>query len=174
MADETHNQKPQLNQPSPATQPARSFTSGQSSDRRTQSTAATPQTRTQAPKASVPKARRMKLSLTKVDPWSVAKVSFLLAIALGIIQIVAVAVFWWLLSTVGVFDQVNTMISQTGLNTSSMDISSFLGFGQVTSWVTIFSVFEVLLIVIIATIGAFLYNVVSALVGGVHVTLGDD
>lgn len=116
----------------------------------------------------------MKLSLTKVDPWSVAKVSFLLAIALGIIQIVAVAVFWWLLSTVGVFDQVNTMISQTGLNTSSMDISSFLGFGQVTSWVTIFSVFEVLLIVIIATIGAFLYNVVSALVGGVHVTLGDD
>jgi hypothetical protein len=116
----------------------------------------------------------MKLSLTKMDPWSVAKVSFLLSIAFGIIQIVAVAILWGLLSAVGLFDKVNTVISQTGLSGNGMDVTSFLGFGQVVSWVTIFAVFEVILIVILATIGAFLYNVVSSLVGGVHVTLGDD
>lgn len=129
---------------------------------------------TESPSVAVPKARRMKLSLTKVDPWSVAKVSFLLSIAAGIIQIVAVGIVWWLLSEVGIFDKVNTVISQTGLASGGLDVSSFLGFGQVISWVTIFAVFEVVLVVIIATIGAFLYNVVSALVGGVHVTLGDD
>jgi hypothetical protein len=129
---------------------------------------------TDQPSVAVPKARRMKLSLTKMDPWSVAKVSFLLSIAFGIIQIVAVAILWGLLSAVGLFDKVNTVISQTGLSGNGMDVTSFLGFGQVVSWVTIFAVFEVILIVILATIGAFLYNVVSSLVGGVHVTLGDD
>ena len=127
-----------------------------------------------APSVAVPKARRMKLSLTKVDPWSVAKVSFLLSIAVGIIQIVAVGILWTLLSQIGLFDKLNTVISQTGLASNGMDVSSFLGFGQVISRVTIFAVFEVVLVVILATIGAFLYNVVSALVGGVHVTLGDD
>ncbi|MCI1984435.1 MAG: DUF3566 domain-containing protein [Bifidobacteriaceae bacterium] len=127
-----------------------------------------------APSVAVPKARRMKLSLTKVDPWSVAKVSFLLSIAFGIIQIIAVSILWWLLSAVGLFDKLNTVISSTGLSSSGVDVNSFLGFGQVISWVTIFAVFEVLLIVILATVSAFLYNVVSSLVGGVHLTLGDD
>jgi hypothetical protein len=101
-------------------------------------------------------------------------VSFLLSIALGIIQLVAVAILWWLLSAVGIFDQLNTVISSTGLSSSGMDVSSFLGFGQVLSWVTIFAVFEVILIVILATVSAFLYDVVSSLVGGIHLTLGDD
>jgi hypothetical protein len=127
-----------------------------------------------APSVAVPKARRMKLSLTKVDPWSVAKVSFLLSIAFGIIQIIAVSILWWLLSAVGLFDKLNTVISSTGLSSSTVDVNSFLGYGQVISWVTIFAVFTVLLIVILATVSAFLYNVVSSLVGGVHLTLGDD
>ena len=39
---------------------------------------------------------------------------------------------------------------------------------------TIFSIVEMVIITILCTIFALLYNVVSALVGGVHVTLGDD
>ena len=120
---------------------------------------------------AVPRARRMKLSLTHVDPWSVAKVSFLLAIAGAVIQIVAVALVWALLDAMGLFAKITTMMSSTGLN---FDLSSVLQFGTVISAVTIFSIFEVVLIMVLATIGAFLYNVVCALVGGVHVTLGDD
>ena len=37
-----------------------------------------------------PRARRMSLSLTRIDAWSAAKVAFMLSIAGGIIQIVAV------------------------------------------------------------------------------------
>ena len=40
--------------------------------------------------------------------------------------------------------------------------------------VTIFSIVEVVLITLLVTIITLLYNVVTALVGGVHVTLGDD
>ena len=123
----------------------------------------------------VPKARRMRLSVVKVDPWSVAKVSFMLSIALGIIQVACVTILWWILSTVGVFDKVSSLVSSAGLSgKNGFDIMNFFGLSRVVSAVTLFSIFEVVVIVILAVIGAFLYNVVSSLVGGVHVTLGDD
>ena len=40
-----------------------------------------------APRRSAPRARRMSLSLTRVDAWSVAKVTFMLSIAVAIIQV---------------------------------------------------------------------------------------
>ena len=39
----------------------------------------------------------MSLSLTRIDAWSAAKVAFMLSIAGGIIQIVAVTLLWLLL-----------------------------------------------------------------------------
>ncbi|OZG56676.1 hypothetical protein BTIS_1780 [Bifidobacterium tissieri] len=125
-------------------------------------------------KSSVPRARRMKLSLTKVDPWSVTKVSFLLSIAGALIQVIAVALIWLLLNSIGLFDNITQIVSTTGLDSGGLDIASFFGIGKVLSAVTIFSIFEIVLVTVLATIGAFLYNVVSSLVGGVHLTLGDD
>jgi hypothetical protein len=116
----------------------------------------------------------MRLSLTRVDPWSITKVSFLLAIAGAIIQIVAIALIWLLLNSIGLFDNVTQLISKTGLDAGGFDLSSVLSLSTVLSAVTIFSIFEVVLVVVLATIVAFLYNIVSSLVGGVHVTLGDD
>ena len=125
-------------------------------------------------KSSIPRARRMKLSLTKIDPWSVTKVSFLLAIAVGIIQVVAMAAVWALLNSIGLFDNITQIVSTTGLDSSGVDVAGFLSLSKVLSVTTIFSIFEVVLITVLATIGAFIYNLVSALVGGVHLTLGDD
>lgn len=125
-------------------------------------------------KSEVPRARRMKLSVTHVDPWSVTKVSFLLSIALGIIQLVAVALVWVLLNSIGLFDNITQLVSTTGLDSGNMDIGSLFSLGTVLSATTIFSIVEIVLLTVLATIGAFLYNIVGALVGGVHVTLGDD
>ncbi len=59
-----------------------------------------------------PRARRMSLSLTRIDAWSAAKVAFMLSIAGGIIQIVAAALLWMMLNVVGVFDQVTQIVSR--------------------------------------------------------------
>lgn len=125
-------------------------------------------------KVQVPRARRMQLSLTYVEPWSVAKVSFLLAIAGAVIQVVAASLLWFLLNAIGLFDNITQMVSKTGLDAGGIDLSSVLSLGTVISSVTIFSIFEIIFVVVMATIGAFLYNVVGSLVGGIHVTLGDD
>jgi hypothetical protein len=116
----------------------------------------------------------MNLSLTRLDAWSVAKVTFLLGVAGGIIQIVAAALVWALLNAVGVFDQVTQIVSSTGLDSSGFNLSDVFSISTVLSAVTIFSIIEVILFTLLSTIIALLYNVVSSLVGGVHMTLGDD
>jgi hypothetical protein len=121
-----------------------------------------------------PRARRMNLSLTHCDAWSVAKVTFLLGVAGAIIQIVAAALIWILLNVVGVFDQVTQIVSSTGLDAGGFNLADVFSLSMVLSAVTIFSIVEVVLITLLAIILAWLYNVISSLVGGVHITLGDD
>ncbi len=121
-----------------------------------------------------PRARRMSLSLTRIDAWSAAKVAFMLSIAGGIIQIVAAGMLWATLDVVGVFDQVTQIVSSTGLDAGGFDLTNVFSLSTVLSVVTILSIFEVILITVLVVIITLLYNVVSTLVGGVHVTLGDD
>ena len=127
-----------------------------------------------APRGGAPRARRMSLSLTRIDAWSAAKVAFMLSIAGGIIQIVAVTLLWLLLNVVGVFDQVTQIVSSTGLDAGGFDLANVLSLSTVLSAVTIFSIIEVVLFTVLVVILTLLYNVVSTLVGGIHVTLGDD
>lgn len=97
-----------------------------------------------------------------------------MSVAGGIIQIVAVALIWVLLNVVGVFDQVTQIVSSTGLDAGGFNLASIFSFGTVLSAVTIFAIVGVIIATLFAVILAALYNVVSQLVGGVHVTLGDD
>lgn len=123
---------------------------------------------------SAPRARRMNLSLTHINAWSVAKVTFMLAIAGAIINIIAAALVWLLLDAVGVFGRMTQIMSSTGLDAGSLDLQNILSFSTMLSAVTIISVIGVVLITLLVTIITLLYNVVSTLVGGVHITLGDD
>lgn len=127
-----------------------------------------------SPRRSTPRARRMNLSLTHVNAWSVAKVTFILSIAGAIIEVLAAALVWLLLDAVGVFDQLNNIVSSTGLAADSLNLSSVFSLSTVLSVVTILAIVGVVLVTLLATIIALLYNVISALVGGVHITLGDD
>jgi hypothetical protein len=121
--------------------------------------------------------RRVKLTVSRVDPWSVMKMSVLLSVALGIAMVVMVAVLWSILSGMGVFDQIDEAVRQIvsgGESQSNFSILDFVGFGQVLSLSIVVAVIDVLLITAIATLAAFLYNVCSALVGGLQLTLTDD
>lgn len=119
----------------------------------------------------VPRARRMNLSITRVDPWSVTKMAFMLSIAGAIIQLVAVTLIWFIVDAVGLFDVVNELGTRIS---SSFNLTDILSLPRVIGAITILSVFEIIIICVMAAIGALLYNVSSRLVGGIHVTLGDD
>ena len=120
--------------------------------------------------------RRVKLSVSRVDPWSVMKMSFLLSVAVGIASVVMVAALWMVLSGMGVFADINRTVEEVlnSSNGSTFDLMDYIGLGRVVSLSIVIGVIDVILMTAIATLGAFLYNVCSSLVGGLQLTLTDD
>jgi hypothetical protein len=123
------------------------------------------------------RARRARLRLSRIDPWSVMKVSFLLSIAFGIVTVVSVFMVWSVLGAAGVWSSINNTVSDTvssGNNVSSFNIEDYLGMSRVLGFTMLVSVIDVVLITAIATLGAFLYNMAASLLGGIEVTLAED
>jgi hypothetical protein len=119
--------------------------------------------------------RRAQLRLVQVDAWSVMKTSFLLSIALGIVLVVAVAIIWGVLGAAGVWDSINSIVQQAvGGQGKQFDIEEYVGTSRVLGFTMIVAVVDVILITAIATLGAFLYNLSAALLGGIEVTLAED
>lgn len=121
------------------------------------------------------KARKARLLVSKVDPWSVLKMAFLLSVALGIITVVAAIVIWTVLDFTGIFDRVNELLQEiAGSESGAFDLRQFASLGQVVSFATIIAVVNVVLLTALAMLSAVLYNISSTLVGGIGVTLTDD
>jgi hypothetical protein len=118
--------------------------------------------------------RRVRLSVSRVDPWSVMKLSFLLSVGIGIMIVVAAAVVWFVLDGLAVFTQLNDLVTQIVGKESPVDILQYVAFSKVVSGATVVAVVDVVLLTALSTIGAFLYNITAALVGGVTLTLTDD
>jgi hypothetical protein len=120
--------------------------------------------------------RRARLRLVHLDPWSVMKTSFLLSVAFGIVTVVAVAVVWSVLGAAGVWDSINSTVSDVvgGESASTFDVQNYVGTSRVLGFTMVVAVVDVVLITAIATLSAFLYNLAAALLGGVEVTLAED
>ncbi len=117
--------------------------------------------------------RRVRLAIARVDPWSVLKLSFLLAVAAGIMLVVTAAVVWQTLDGLSVFTKVNDMVVALG-GSNKYAILDAVSFKRTISLATIIGVVDIVLLTALATLGSFLYNIVAALVGGLHLTLTDD
>ncbi|NKY38792.1 DUF3566 domain-containing protein [Cellulomonas septica] len=118
--------------------------------------------------------RRVRLAVSRIDPWSVMKLSFLLSVAIGIMIVVAAAVIWLTLDGLHVFTEANNLVKQITGEEGSINILQYVEFRRVVSGATLIAVIDVFLLTALSTIGAFLYNIVAALVGGVHVTMTDE
>jgi|SRR6478736_5637653 len=133
---------------------------------------------TAAPKqaSSTKPPRRARLRLTRIDPWSVMKTSFLLAIAFGVVTVVSVFIIWSVLSAAGVWDSINQTVQDVvgGEDAGNWDVEKYVGMSRVMGFTMLVAVVDVILITAIATLGAFLYNMAAALLGGVELTLAED
>ncbi|GGD11442.1 DUF3566 domain-containing protein [Nocardioides daphniae] len=122
-------------------------------------------------------ARRARLRLTRIDPMSVMKTSFLLSVAFGVVTFVAVLIVWTILGAAGLWDAVNDTVATvitSGDQASTFDIRDYVGMGRVLGFTLVVAVIDVILLTAIATLGAFLYNMAAALLGGIELTLSED
>jgi len=118
--------------------------------------------------------RRVRAMLTIVDPWSIMKLAFLLSIAMGIMFIIATSIVWSVLNQMGVFSSINEEITTILGEESETTFLQFFDRNKIMSAVILLSVINSILMTGLATIGAFLYNLVVKLVGGVYITLTDE
>lgn len=118
--------------------------------------------------------RRARLYVTRIDPWSVTKAAFMLALAIGIVIVVAVGVLWWVLDTTGVFITVSRSIDEVvGSATTGFDLLAYLEFSRVIGAAVVVASVEIVLVSFLATLFALMYNLTVGLTGGIEVVLSD-
>jgi hypothetical protein len=119
--------------------------------------------------------RKAHLRLTHVDPWSVMKTSFLFSIAIGIVWVVAVGVVWAVLGAAGIWESIDSTVADVvGQTGDEFRIEDYLGMSRVMGFTMIVAAVDVVLVTVIGTLGAFLYNLAAALLGGIEVVLAED
>ncbi|GAA3079321.1 putative outer membrane lipoprotein [Kribbella aluminosa] len=123
-----------------------------------------------------PQTRKARLRMSRIDPWSVMKTAFLLAIAFGIVTWVAVFIIWSAIGAAGVFDNINSTVREV-LGTPTGEpfrVENYINTGKVMGFTTLLACADVLIITALATLGSFLYNIAAALLGGLEVTLASE
>lgn len=119
--------------------------------------------------------RRVRLSLTRIDPWSVMKVSFMLSVAGGIMFVMAAVFVWLTLDGMHVFSTIEDLVSTIDSETNAFKaLVEYLALKRTASMAIIIAVVNVVLTTALSTVMAFLYNLTARLVGGVHLTLADE
>lgn len=127
--------------------------------------------------ASKPPARpvRTVLRIVRIDPYSITRLAFVVSVSLMIVTTVAAAAFWLVLSATGVWGEINQAIaSLLSDDTASFDITDYLGFNRVVGGTLLVSGINVILMTALATVGAHLFNLAAALLGGVQATVTED
>jgi hypothetical protein len=102
------------------------------------------------------------------------KMAFLLAVAAGIMAVIATVLFWMVIDHLQVFVTLQDFINEAVGTGATVNITQYFEFGRVVSLATLIAVVNVIIITILAAIMAILYNITATLIGGLRVTLTDD
>jgi hypothetical protein len=117
--------------------------------------------------------RRARLQLRHIDIWSAFKISFVLSIAMFFIWMVAVGVLYGVLSALGVFDTLNALFGQLSSASGSEIGGDVVTPGLVFGGAAVIGAINIVLMTALCTVGTFIYNLCSDLVGGLELTLSE-
>ena len=117
--------------------------------------------------------RSARLYLTHVDPWSVMKQAFLLSMALAVVILAASATLWLALESAGVIDAITRTATDVG-GDSAATVTSYLTLGKVMGASLVLAGIETVLVTVLATLFAFLYNLAVGIGGGLEITLSEE
>lgn len=115
---------------------------------------------------------RASMQIRRIDPWSTLKVSLLLSVALFFVWMITVAFLYLVLGGMGVWAKLNSNVGDL-LNNASGSSAELLSSGTIFGGAFLIGLVNIVLMTALATIGAFVYNLITDLIGGIEVTLAD-
>jgi len=134
----------------------------------------TPQPAPQGVRREEATARRdAQLVIARIEPWSVMKFSFVMSLVGWVVLFVVVAVLYFVLNSLGVFQSIEHAIGLITASKSSpgSNAASWFSASTVLGYTLMAGVIDIFLITAVATVGAVIYNAVTSLSGGIEVTL---
>ena len=138
---------------------------------------------TEAPHGAKPKVgvgrrtRKARLRLSRLDPWSVMKTSFLFSIAAGIMLVASIYSIWTVLSTSQLFESLNEIVRSvvsTPGDTTPFRVQEYINTQKVMGVTALIACVDVVIFTALATLGSFLYNLAATMLGGLEITLAED
>ncbi|WP_306233530.1 DUF3566 domain-containing protein [Agrococcus beijingensis] len=112
--------------------------------------------------------KQVRLRLVHIDFWSAMKVSAILGVVLGVVQVVIVFVMWTLLQVVGLFGKIDEVM-QDILADPEFAITTLLSLPQVMMFTLLVAVLNFVVITVLGAVIAVLYNLSVRLTGGLQV-----
>ncbi|SDK37405.1 DUF3566 domain-containing protein [Cryobacterium sp. Sr8] len=114
-----------------------------------------------------PSTKQVRLKLVYIDFWSSVKLSFLVAVCLAVVTIVATFLIFTVLNQTMIFDTVDDLY--TSIAGDSSDLASILSLGNVMGFATVVAVLNTVVITALGAIFALLYNLSVKMTGGLLV-----
>jgi hypothetical protein len=112
--------------------------------------------------------KQVRLRLVHIDFWSAMKVSAVLGLVLGIVQLVVTFVMWTLLQVVGLFGEIDDVLRDI-LAQPDFSVASIISLPQVMMFTLLVAVLNFVVITILGAVIATIYNLSVRITGGLQV-----
>jgi len=112
--------------------------------------------------------KQVRLKLVYIDFWSAVKLSFLIAITLGIILIVASMLIWIVLDGTGIFGKLDSVLRDI-LNDPAFSVTASFSLAQVGLFAMVVAILNTIVGTALGAITAMLYNFSVRVTGGLLV-----
>lgn len=116
---------------------------------------------------------RASMQIRRIDPWSALKVSLVLSVALFFVWMIAVAFLYLVLGGMGVWSKLNSNVGDLLTSASGQAGGELVSSGTIFGGAALIGLVNIVLLTAMATVGVFIYNLTTDLVGGIEVTLAD-
>jgi Transmembrane domain of unknown function (DUF3566) len=116
---------------------------------------------------------RASMQIRRIDPWSALKVSLVLSVALFFVWMIAVAFLYLVLGGMGVWSKLNSNVGDLLTSAGGQSGGELVSSGTIFGGAALIGLVNIVLMTAMATVGVFIYNLTTDLVGGVEVTLAD-
>ncbi len=123
--------------------------------------------RLQKKPARKPAAKQVRLKLVYIDFWSALKLSFFVALAIGIVQVVVTGLLWIVLNSTGILIDVDGIL--TDIFNEPVSLAKDFSFARVMTFAAIIGLLNVIVFTVLGAILAVLYNMMVKITGGLHV-----